>query len=428
MGFSFLVGIQLARTLGAEGYGIYGVAMSIIAMLTIPTEFGVPQLLTREVAAAQAVGDVGSIWAVIRWGRRMVLATSVVVAGPVLAWLSWTGKGFSSALGLTLIAGLVMVPLVAVSNLQSASLRGLQHIVKGQIPDTLLRPALYSVLLAVVPLTAALNRPHVAMALGAIAAGGSCLLGTVLLWRALPSGSSCAQGARESRRWLRSAFPMALTEGMRVLQAHVIVLMLGVFSTAAMVGYYRVATSASLFIALVVTIFNVVAAPLISKLYAQSEFGKIQQVLRWLALGMAAGTLVLTLPFLLSGRRIVILAFGEEFAAATIPLIVLCLGALGNSLFGVAAIVLNMTGHERRVTRASLIAVAMLPIAGIPMVKLSGATGASWASVLSMLTWRILLWRDCRRLVGVDPSVLSFFKLWKEEHSAVHHELKFPAD
>src|SRR5690606_30870858 len=264
----FLVGIQLARALGAEGYGIYGVAMSIIAMLTIPTEFGVPQLLTREVAAAQAVGDVGSIRAAIRWGRRMVLTTSVVVAGVLLTWLWATGKGGASPLGRTLIAGLVMVPLVAVSNLQSASLRGLQHIVKGQIPDTLLRPALYSGLLAAVSLSAASNSPHVAMALGAIAAGGSCLLGTVLLWRALPPGrSSTTQGAPQSRRWFRSAFPMALTEGMRVLQSHIVVVMLGILSTAAMVGYYRVATSASLFIALVVTIFNVVAAPLISKLY-----------------------------------------------------------------------------------------------------------------------------------------------------------------
>src|SRR5690606_4848102 len=105
MGFSFLVGIQLARGLGPEGYGIYGLAMSIIAMLTIPTEFGVPQLLTREVAAAQAVGDVGSIRAVIRRGRRMVLATSVVVACPVLARLPWAGKGVGSGPGLALMGG-----------------------------------------------------------------------------------------------------------------------------------------------------------------------------------------------------------------------------------------------------------------------------------------------------------------------------------
>src|SRR5690606_17389976 len=68
VGFSFLVGIQLARGLGVEGYGIYGLAMSIIAVLTIPTEFGLPQLLTREVAAAQSRGDFGRIRTIIRWG------------------------------------------------------------------------------------------------------------------------------------------------------------------------------------------------------------------------------------------------------------------------------------------------------------------------------------------------------------------------
>src|SRR5690606_3420617 len=142
-----------------EGYGTYGLAMSIIAMLTIPTEFGVPQLLTREVAAAQVNGDTGRIRAVIRWGRRTVLSTSGAVAVLVLGWLWWSRKGFTSPLGMTLAAGLVMVPLVAVGNLQSASLRGLQHIVKGQIPDTLLRPVLFSLLLAAAALSANLHAP-----------------------------------------------------------------------------------------------------------------------------------------------------------------------------------------------------------------------------------------------------------------------------
>lgn len=30
MGFGFLVGVQLARGLGADGYGVYGLAMSIV--------------------------------------------------------------------------------------------------------------------------------------------------------------------------------------------------------------------------------------------------------------------------------------------------------------------------------------------------------------------------------------------------------------
>lgn len=408
MGFSFLAGIQLARGLGVEGYGVYGLAMSIIAMLTIPTEFGVPQLLTREVAAAQVREDPGGIRSVIRWGRRTVLTTSVAVAVLVFAWLWWSGKGLTSALGMTLAAGLVMVPLVALGNLQSASLRGLQQIVKGQLPDTLVRPVLFSGLLAIAAISATLNQPYVAMALGAIAAGGSCLLASVLLWRALPRGEFDRTTTAESGTWLWVALPMALTEGMRVLQAHVVVIALGALSTAVMVGFYRVATSAAQFIALVVTIFNVVAAPIISRLYAKSDREELQRVLRWLALGMSVGTAALALPFLVIGDWLIALAFGKEFVGATTPLRILCLGAVGNAFFGVGGVVLNMSHHEKRVTRAAVIALVALVLISMPAIHWYGAVGAAVANVLSMLLWRFVMWADCRRLLGVDCSLLGF--------------------
>ncbi|MCR6496037.1 oligosaccharide flippase family protein [Thermomonas sp. S9] len=67
MAFTFLLGWQLARGLGAAGYGIYGVAMAVVSMLGVPSQFGLPQLLTREVAAANAVHDWGRLNGVVRW-------------------------------------------------------------------------------------------------------------------------------------------------------------------------------------------------------------------------------------------------------------------------------------------------------------------------------------------------------------------------
>src|SRR5690606_24388717 len=139
MGFGFLVGVQLARGLGAEGYGIYGVAMSIIALLTVPTEFGLPQLLTREVAAAHVKQDWGRMKGILGWSTRGWMRIAAAVGAAVMAWLLLAGQGLRSTLGSTLLVGLLMVPLVALVALRSAALRGLQLIVRGQVPDVLLR-------------------------------------------------------------------------------------------------------------------------------------------------------------------------------------------------------------------------------------------------------------------------------------------------
>ena len=50
-------------------------------------------------------------------------------------------------LGLTLLVGVLMIPVAAQVSLQAAALRGLQQIVRGQLPDVVLRPAFYSLLL-----------------------------------------------------------------------------------------------------------------------------------------------------------------------------------------------------------------------------------------------------------------------------------------
>lgn len=411
MGFGFLVGVQLARGLGVEGYGIYGMAMSIIAMLTIPTEFGVPQLLTREVAAAHARRDPDRVRSVIRWGRRAVLSASLVVAAPVLAWLVISGHGIASPLGMTMLVGLVMIPLVAIGNLQGASLRGLQHIVKGQFPEVLLRPALFSVLLFAFSFLGREITTPTAMALGTLAAAISCLASGALLRRELPPSVARPLDKSASAGWLRAAIPMALTEGMRVLQGHLVVIMLGLFSAAAVVGVFRVASSAAQLIAVAVTIFNVVAAPMVSRLHAQKDTARLQRLLVWVALGTTGCTLVLTAPLLFAGGWIIEWAFGAEYGPATLALKLLCLGAIVNAVFGVSGVVLNMTHNEQRVTRASVVALVTLIVTSPFLIRLWEAEGAALANVTSVVVWRVIMWIDCRQILGLETSILGIKSL-----------------
>jgi O-antigen/teichoic acid export membrane protein len=51
MALALVVGLVLARVLGPHGLGIYSLAMSIVAVASIPTEFGLPTYLMREAAA-----------------------------------------------------------------------------------------------------------------------------------------------------------------------------------------------------------------------------------------------------------------------------------------------------------------------------------------------------------------------------------------
>jgi len=65
-GLGFAVAVMLARTLGADGYGLYSTAFVIASVCAIVVQFGLPNLVMRETATAAVSED----WAHMRavWG------------------------------------------------------------------------------------------------------------------------------------------------------------------------------------------------------------------------------------------------------------------------------------------------------------------------------------------------------------------------
>jgi O-antigen/teichoic acid export membrane protein len=414
MGFGFLVGVQLARGLGVEGYGIYGVAMSIISLLGVPTEFGLPQLVTREVAAANARKEWARLSGIVWWAKQVVLVLGVLVLVAATGWLMFSGQWLASTTGKAVIAGLLMVPLVAFGKIQGAILRGLHRIVRGQLPDALIRPAAYSMLLFLASTLSISLTPSLAMLFASGAAAIACLIGAGMLWGEVPHRDIERPDRATARSWWGSAIPMAITQGMRVLQGNLVILLLGATMSAASVGIYRIANSVIMLVAVPTTIFTLVASPIISSLYSKGEMATLQRLLTWITAGMVISTVAVCLPFLLAGSYLVTAIFGAEFADAANVLMVMCIGAIFTASAGTAGTLLAMTEHEGRVTRASLISLVVL-LAALPVLtKYFGVIGAALGSVVGMTVWRYLMVRDCRRLLGVETTMSPLIDLlWK---------------
>lgn len=407
--FGFLSGVQLARGLGAHGYGIYGLAMSVIALMSVVTEFGLPQLLTREVASAQVHQQWGKVRGILLWSTRTVLLTSAVTLACVIGWLYFSNRGVESEFGWTLLTGVLLVPLVAEGKIRSATLRGMQFIVRSQLPETLIRPALFSLLLFVVGWWLPLE-PFWAMGLGVLSAVGSLLLSILLLQASLPPEVRAAPPQFESRAWWSSAVPMAMTEGMRIFQGHLSMLFLGWLTLSSVVGLFRVASSMTVMLAFPLTLFSLVGAPLIARLYAQKDHERLQRMLGWLALAMTGSAVLLAAPFAIVGGPLLGWVFGEEFSASNPILLMLCLNTVFTAFFGVTSVLLNMTGHQKRVTRASFISLAVILVLSPFCINQWGALGAAFASTISMLVWNVIMWRDCVNLLSLDASLIHLLR------------------
>jgi O-antigen/teichoic acid export membrane protein len=405
MVLTFLVGVQLARGLGIEGYGQYGIAMAVITLAGIPAHFGLPGLVVREVAAASARKDFPSLFGVIGWADR----TSISIALPI-ALMTALGAylfigGHSSPVTRSIALGALTIPLVALTYIRGATLRGLDYAVLGQVPLNLLRPALFSALLFVLfafwPGAGAAD----AMTLNVITAASAVVLAHLWLRPRLPRPRP-TELVQHRRQWLSSCIPIGMNGAFSVIQGQVGILAIGLFSSDSDVALFRIAVSTVTVIAAPLTVVAVVVTPLLAKLSTQGDTRRLQHLCTRSAQAMAAGTIVLALPFVLWGSELISSVFGPDYAPALPALLVMSAAQVVNAAFGPSAMLLTMTRHERRVTRAlffGLIANLALLLLFVPAW---GIVGAAAAMAGSVLVWNLLAWIDVRRLLGIQTSLI----------------------
>lgn len=406
--FSFGVGVQLARGLGVRGYGYYGLALSIITMAGIPGELGLSRLVAREVAIASALDDRGALSGVIRWSAKTCwLLSAIVSAAIAIAGTILMVRG-SPVLGAAVLLGIPTIPLLALSRIYGGALQGLRFITLGQIPANVLRPLFLSVLLFAALIVGALT-PPMAMALSSVTAGIVYLIARAWL-NARHSAPVSSAFVATPGAWLASTIPLALTDGMRTLQLELTAVLLGALTIPSEVGLFRVAVVVGTLTAAPMLIVSHTAPPMIARLHAQKDRRGFQKVVTHSAWVQTLGVLLVSLPVLIWPEFLLSIVFGAGFAPAAPAMRIVIFGQIMNAAFGTNVAVLNMTRHERRVTRAMMIGVALNILIVLLLAGRLGTIGAALGFVGSLLCWNVITWVDARRLLSVDTSVLAVLR------------------
>ena|SRR6056297_1250329 len=131
--------VLLARILGVEKFGVYAFCLSIVQILIIPAMLGGQQLLVREVAAYKIKSEYHYLRGLLARFKQVSIGFSVlisVVAGVIGFWIYRENNIF-----IPFLLAIILVPFFATLQLQCAVLRGLHHVLLGQVP-MMLRPGL----------------------------------------------------------------------------------------------------------------------------------------------------------------------------------------------------------------------------------------------------------------------------------------------
>lgn len=401
---AFLLAVVLARTLGPEGYGVYAFAFAIVTLLAIPAQAGIPHLVVRETAKTLASEQWGLMKGLWRWSARYILLFSLAVGGGAASAIWWFAEVIDPARAVVILLGLLLVPLLAFSQALGAAVRGLGHVVWGQVPDALMRPLFLLVLIlalwliADTPLT-----PVIAIAMHAAAAAAALVLAWSLLRLKRPHRiSGCEGSAPDTLAWRRAVIPLALVTGLQVINAQADILILGLFRDDNEVGVYRVVVQMSLLVAFGLAALTQVVQPHFARLFSQGEMRALQRLVTQSSRTILLLAAIPAVLFLVAGEWLLSSIFGPAYGAGAMPLAILVMGQIVSASFGSVGALLNMTGHERDTMKGMAIALVANLVLNLALVPTYGAVGAALGTALSFLIWNMVLRGFVRKRLGLE--------------------------
>lgn len=410
---SFGVAVVLARSLGAQGYGTYALVFAFVSLVAIPAQFGLPNLVTRETARAAVQDQWGLVRGVWHWANYVagILSILLMVGCGTVAWL--LADRLTSEQASTLAWGLLLIPVIALGNLRGAALAGLRRTVIGQLPEYVVRPVVFLVLMAVIIALPRSPTASDAMACHVLAATLAFAVGIWLLRRERPK--ALVEGPKrvfQTRQWVASVLPLGLTASLQVLMTHTDVLVLGLFAEAHDVGVYRVAAQAALLVAFGLDAVNAVAAPHIARFHAQQEKEKLQNIAKSSARCSTLFGLMVFGFFVLFGGPLLAGVFGPAFSSGYATLVILGIGQLVNAAMGSVGYLLKMSGHERVVARAVAGGAILNVILDFILIPVWGIIGAATATMISISVLNIVLSQAVRATLGITSAA---FPIWRDE-------------
>jgi O-antigen/teichoic acid export membrane protein len=399
-----LLQVALARWMGASGYGAYAVALGWVTLASTICAIGLPDAALRFLPEYSARNEWREYHGYIRIALAVTLGTGLALAlvgTAVAVVLAASGVG-----GFWLIlAAIWLVPLLAVTTLQSSLIRALHRMVGAYGPSLVLRPVL--VILGAWILFRA-NRGLAAG--GAVFITAAALLPIIFLQRGLVAKAADARAARAApsyrlRTWLHVAGPLFLVSSFVIVLTQADIVLLATLRGAREAGFYTAATKTAALVSFFLAAVNAVSAPMIASLYARGHRGELQRLVTLSAHWIFWPSLACAMGLALFGGHVLDL-FGHGFHTARGALLILLIGQMFSAAAGSVGFLLNLTGHHidaARVFGISAVTNLALNVVGI---KLFGMIGAASATAVSFVLWNAWLYILVQRRIGVRSSIV----------------------
>lgn len=396
VGFGF--NVLLARALGADGAGIYFLALTVMTMAAVVARLGLDNTMLRRVAAAADRGDWAEAAGVYRTAMGMslvggaVLAAVLFLLAPLLAAHVFRLPGLAPTFRIMVLA----VPVFALLTLQAEAIKARRQVAAATFLQGVGVP-----LVGLAALGLLFVRIDSPVWVAAVYLGSTALnlaLGAGI-WRRGRRGLGGAPVAVAPRTLLATSLPLLGVAVLALVTSWAGTLALGMGATAADVGHFGAAQRCAVLTSFILVAVSSIASPRFAALHEQGRTAELRRLVRqsaWLTFALSSPVLLV----LVLVPRTVMGLFGEGFAAGWPLLVILAAGQYVNAFTGTVGHLLMMTGLEKPMRDVTL-AVAALTIAlNVVLVGPWGGVGAATATAVGVATQNVAFVFVVRRHLG----------------------------
>lgn len=403
-----------ARFLGAEQYGDYVALMAIAGLVTVLLSFGLPTLITREVAAARGQPENRYLHELHDWAWILITILTIFA---VISWLF-----FSTTLALVLL-------LTTISNLAAlgaAVITGHERVLYGAIITDGVRP-LVSLLTLIGMIVlgflimgrdfglpdSSLPTAKISNLILAQIAGAAAALIAVMLVLGRKTLSSAASRHRifpdiknQHLVFAKAGIVLAGTQLLINSTTQVDILILKWRASPEEVAYYFAAARGALIVSFFSGINALFAEPKLTRLLASGKTAETQVLIYQTLMSGILLTVLASAIALLFGRKYLVL-FGEGFDQSYTSLAILLAGLLLWSFCGPAQSVLRAARKDRILLLTTAISVMLNVVVSLIFVPVLGMNGAALGTAAQFAGYGVLLAIACRRYTGLNSYALT---------------------
>ena len=401
--FNYATQVALAWMYGPAQLGFYVLAITLVELTNVLSQFGMDNGVVRYVAYYRAEKDASRVRGTILLALVAPFALSMVIASLIFFNAGFLAGGVfhKPALETVFKVFSVSLPFLTVMNMALYATVGFKTVKYLIYVQQVIQPVVSFTLIVVFYLLGAQIMGAAAAYVISTVAGS--LVALYYLKRMFPRLTNRNSPTEfETRKLFNHSWPLIISNVTQRINSWTAVTVLGIFATASAVGIYNAAARTAMLSALVLFAFNGIFSPIISSLYRKNLMEDLsllyQDVSRW----VFTGAFAIFLITILLGRDILAI-LGDQFVSGWLVLVAITLAQLFNSSVGPTQRVLAMTRHQNVLMMATAGSAVIGVAANFVLVPMYGTLGAGIATAAAIFLMNAISLLAVRRLLGSWP-------------------------